>query len=179
MIEFVLSKGIRGKARFWIDELPASSVLPVPNTQVERTVVGVRAVALHTQAAVEFFRPMGGHFHYGLLGADFSRDCSGTLVVTVPTGSAETGAGLTGSLAGRLDRVTIGGTPQYAAAVLAGVQETQSELLPSGRLTFSHMAHGTAGSAPIVFRILAVAVVRLLMCHGGPGSEDEATTFLT
>ncbi len=178
MTEFVLPKGVGRSVRLWIDDLPAIVVGPAHTKRIEHPVADVKAVALHSRVAVEMFQPMGGSFRYGLLGAEFSSDSTGTLNVVVPTESQGTECRYAESLAGELDEVIIGGTPQYAAAVIAGIEKMQRESLPSGRLIFSVMAHGIVGSAPIVFEMLAKAVVRLLIHDGEPRTADEVATLL-
>lgn len=178
MTEFVLPTGVGRKVRLWIDNLPAVATVAAHAKRIEYLVTDAKAVALHTSVAVEVFQPMGGSFRYGLLGAELSPDSTGTFSVVVFAESPEANRRYSKSLAGKLDEVMVGGTPQYAAAVIAGIRTMQKESRPSGRLIFSRMAHGSAGSAPIVFEMLAKAVVRLLIRDGKPQTADEAATLL-
>ena len=145
--------------------------------RIEQVVEGVTGTASHKRAAVEVFQPSGGSFRYGLLGAEFSPDLTGRLVVAVPMESPNTSRVYAEPLSGKLDQVVIGGTPQYAAAVVGGIQNMQRDALPSGCLTFSSIAHGMVGSSPSVFEMLAKAVIRLLARDGQPRTPDEAAAL--
>jgi hypothetical protein len=72
MVEFLLPSGVGRKARFWTDDWPEVAAVPAQARRIEQRVADVTGTALQTRAAVEVFRPMGGSFHYGLLGAELT-----------------------------------------------------------------------------------------------------------
>jgi hypothetical protein len=118
-------------------------------------------------------------FHYGLLGAEFISDRTGMLSVVLPEGASASDQRFVGSLAGQLDTVVIGTTPEYAVAIIESLGRRDPRNLPSGNLTFSALAHGYVGSAPIVFSVLAWAVIHLLTNKDAPSSAEEVGALLS
>jgi hypothetical protein len=178
MNEFNLPKGKGRKLRVWVDELPALTIIDAPVKEIEFTVNGVTGSALHMMGALELFQPIGGSFRYGLLGAVFLPDSTGNLVIVVPGESLETNRCYAAALCGRLDRVIVGGTQEYALAIMQGVRKTQMALLPSGRLVFSAIAHSAVGSSPAIFEMLSNAIIRLLAQHIVARTVNEAAALL-
>lgn len=176
MIDIEFSK--RGRARVWVDELPPVGSL---SSEVFLRHEGFRAAAqqvFHKRVIVELFQPFGATFHYGLLGAELQENESGELIVAVPADTPRPQIPFVGSLAAKVDEVVIGSTSEFAEAVLASLGNLPAELLPSGQLTFTYMAHGAVGSAGIVFGKLAAAVVRLLVMIEPPQGEAEMVEIL-
>lgn len=165
----------------WTDELPFTSpVLPPIEPLVETLVPSVAKAAKRTRCTIEMLQPRGPWAMYGLLGCDYSAHEGNELQVVVPCGSAEGGIAYPDSLAGRMDFVQIAVDRRLAMAAITGVckMHNEHESLPVGRISFSCMAHGAVGSAPIVFRILARAVIRLLQCDEPPRTPEEITSLV-
>jgi hypothetical protein len=180
MTEFILPKGVGCKVRLWVDELPATATIPLDASRLNYTLPAQVGITPHSRAAIELFQPGGGSFRYGMLGAEFTPDSSGELLVVVPSEMGEVNAAQMESLAGDLDRVVVGCTPEYARAVYAGVEKIQTcvDRLPGGCLNFSVVAHGEVGSSPAVFEMLARAVVRLIH-DSQPRTPHEAAALLS
>lgn len=173
MIHLFDSGKSREKLRIWLDELPGDALVSRFSENREEIIRGAGSVAIRQSAAVEFFRPVGGTFQYGLLGADFSSANDKSLSIVLPRGSSTPIRRFGDSLAGRLDTVIIGATSEYSEAVVKELGRWRPSELPSGRVYFSAVAHGAVGSAPVVFASLASAVIRLLMGSDIPKSEEE------
>jgi hypothetical protein len=176
MIEFELAK--RGKARVWIDELPPVESLSSVLSWRQEGFGGAKGQAFHKRVVVEFFQPFGATFHYGLLGAEFQASASDELVVAVSIDTPSPKIPYIDSLAIKVDEVVVGSTPEYAEAVLTSLLHQPAELLPSGQLKFTFMAHGAVGSARVVFEKLASAVIRLLVRIEPLQGGDEMAEIL-
>jgi hypothetical protein len=173
LIHLFDSGNSRGKLRIWLDELPGEVLVSGLSENREDIIPGASSVAVRQCAAVEFFRPVGGTFQYGLLGADFSSGNDKSLSIVLPRGSSTPIRRFGDSLAGRLDTAIVGSTSEYSEAVLKELRRWRPSELPSGRVHFSAVAHGAVGSAPVVFASLASVVIRLLMGSDVPKSEEE------
>jgi hypothetical protein len=176
MIDIEFSK--RGRARVWIDELPPIEPISSDVSWRKEGFGSAGQQAFHKRVVVELFQPFGAAFHYGLLGAELQVNTSGELVVAVPIDMPGSKIPYVGSLAGKIDEVVIGSTPEFGEAVLAGLHYFPVDSLPSGHLNFMFIAHSGVGSARIVFEKLAMAVVRLLIRADFPQGEDEMTEVL-
>jgi hypothetical protein len=178
MIEFILPKGVGRKVRLWIDELPENAVMPTQEAHIDEVLNAGAGIPRHARVAIEMFQPIGGMFRYGLLGAEINTSSKGKLLVSVPTETPETDRHYTGSLAGKLDEVVIGGNIQYARAVIDGIRDMGEEKRPEGHLSICCVAHGAVGSAPIVFQMLARGIIRLLLDDGQPRTAEEVAQLL-
>lgn len=176
MIDIEITK--RGRARVWIDESP--SVEPLSSEvflRQEGLPTGKRQ-AFHKRVVIELFQPFGATFHYGLLGTELQVNAGSELLVAVPIDTPNPKIPYVDSLAAKVDDVVIGSTPEFAEAVLASLRRLPSELLPSGQLNFTFMAHGAVGSAQIIFEKLAAAVVQLLIRIEPPQGEGDMAEIL-
>lgn len=116
------------------------------------------------KAAVEMITPSAGRALYGLLGAEFVSDRSGSLLVKLAVSEAVSEGvepELDWSLASSIDKVCAGLPVEYADSVFDGVIHA-GKILGSGVLFFNCAAHGEIGSSPQMFRQLALKVVRLI-----------------
>jgi len=176
MIEFELAK--HGRARVWIDELPSVEPLSSDSSWRQEGFASAKRKTFHKRVVVEFFQPFGATFHYGLLGAEFHANTSDELVVAVSIDALSPRIPYIDSLAAKVDEVEVGSTPEYAEAVLTSLRHQPAELLPSGQLKFTFMAHSAVGSARIVFEKLTSAVIRLLVRGEPLQGEDEMAEIL-
>jgi len=166
------------KVRVWTDELPDHAMLP-QGLEVElHAIVDARAAARTKSVAIEVFRAFGASFHYGLLGGVFEETGSRSFEFVVPVTDPSPEIMVLEPLAGRLDRVLVGGGAEFASAVIGGIAELDRRTLPAGRLTFNCMAHGEIGSAPAVFGSLARATIRMMIRGEGNTSFDDAMNLL-
>lgn len=159
------------RARVWIDELPEYAVLPKGLASERHRIANVGGTARRKSVAFEVFRAFGASFHYGLLGAVFEESGSSDFEYAVAVEEPNPSIALPESLAGALDRVLVGGGDEFAAAVVAGIEELDPRTLPAGVLTFTCMAHGEVGSAPAMFSSLARAIIRMMT------RAEDATSF--
>jgi hypothetical protein len=167
-----------GRARVWVDELPPVERLSNDVSWHQESFADAKGQAFHKRVVVELFQPFGATFHYGLLGAELQENGSNELFVSVPTDSPSLTIPYVGALAAKVDEVVMGSMPEFADAILTSLRHLPAELLPSGQLTFTYMAHGAVGSARVVFEKLATAAVRLLMKIDAPRGEDEMLEIL-
>lgn len=172
MVEILLPNGVGRKVRFWTADLPEVAAVPAHARRIEQLVTDVTGTAMQTRAAVEVFRPAGPSFQWS---AGRRVDAASCEQADHCCADGVGGDGPTlPSIVGRIARFG----DRWTAAVIAGIQSIGRSSLPSGRLTFSSMAHGAVGSSPIVFKLLAKAVVRLLLRDGEPQTADEAAALL-
>lgn len=166
------------RARIWIDELPEDATLPEGLAAERRVISNVGGTARRKSVAFEVFRAFGASFHYGLLGAAFEETGSSDFEYAVAIEDPNPSITLPKSLAGTLDQVLVGGGDEFAAAVVAGIEELDPQTLPVGILTFTCMAHGEVGSAPAMFSSLARAIVRMMTRAEDGISFDDAMGIL-
>ena len=162
------------RIRVWIDELPDYATLPQGLECDRRLILNTGAKAYKKSVAIEVFRAFGASFHYGLLGGVFEEMGCSSLEYSVPAVDPRPKRILPDSLAGRLDRVSVGGGSEFSGAVLEVISELDPRTLPSGLLTFTCMAYGEIGSAPAVFAALASATIRIMICAADNISFDAA-----
>lgn len=166
------------KARVWLGELPPVSY--APSYVSERTLVAEPSNTVKAnRAAIEVFIPRGGMFHYGLLGAHFTPDQVGKLVVQVAVES-DGNEEIDWSLAGRFDKIRVGiPAGRIERSTLAGALIGDAIFkLGSGVLCFDCAASSAAGSAPMIFEMLAGGVVQLIAAGEQQLSEEQVRNLL-
>src|SRR5262249_47006837 len=136
------------------------------------------AIALRRLVAIEVFQGRGASFYYGLLGGEYEPTRRGALAVAVPLNTPFPDRPYLNSLAGKLDAVTIGGLPEFAIGIPAGIQHIVVSVRPCGFLNLTCMAHGEIGSAPIVYGSLARALLFVLCRFDPPTSLDEVMALI-
>jgi hypothetical protein len=166
------------RARVWLDDLPSHAQLSNGTTFETYVFDGGIATVLRSRVAIEILQPFGGSFHYGLLGGEYQWVEGNGLEVVVPIDTPSPERRYVDSLARSLDSVIIGGLPEYASAICAGIMQVSASARPCGILNLTCMAHGEIGSAPKVFNSLARAVIHALCRPGQPASLDEAMALL-
>jgi len=164
MIDIEFSKYSNGRARIWIDEFPPIEPLAGNVSWRSENFDDALRLVLHKRIAVELFQPFGAMFHYGLLGAELNFNSGSGLVVTMPIDTPCPKISYPEALVKNFDDVSIGSTPEFSSSVFSALRRLPSCILPRGRLDFTIMAHGSVGSAPMVFDRLASAIIRLFGC---------------
>jgi len=165
------------KARIWLTELPDARVNP--SDVSERSVQGVKPVTDGThRAAIEILIPRGPRALYGLLGAELRPSKSGALVIRVVK-SCTDGPPFPNSIALSSDDTRIGLPDEFSQAVVEGASNQIAKIggLGSGELVFDHAAHGLVGSAPIVFKWLAICLVQFFR-EGESISQQQIANIL-
>lgn len=159
-----LARGSTGRqVRLWVDELPSLARVPAGTTFITNEVAATWAAPTARSAAIEGYLPVGPMAYYGLLGGTFEAGASPALSIVAPHASPGLAQVFEAALAGQMDRVVVGGSPEYAPSVSLADQVIGAESLPCGRLTITHMAHGEVGSSRIFFQVLARGLLQLLM----------------
>jgi hypothetical protein len=176
-LEFDGELGIQ-KARIWLDELPSAAVLSDEAARESHIFECGSAIALRRAVAIEIFQGRGASFYYGLLGGEYQPTRQGALAVVVPLDTPFPERLYSSSLAGKLDAVTIGGLPEFAVGIRAGLQQVDVSERPCGVLNLTCMAHGEVGSAPIVYGFLARALLFVLCRSDLPTSLDEVMALI-
>jgi hypothetical protein len=74
--------------------------------------------------------------------------------------------------------VAIGGLPEFAIGIRAGLEQVDVSERPCGALNLTCMAHGQVGSAPIVYGFLARALLFVLCRSDLPTSLDQVMTLI-
>jgi hypothetical protein len=166
------------KSRIWLDELPSTAIRSNEAGRVSQIFECGSAIALRRLVAIEVFQGRGASFYHGLLGGEYQPTRRGALVVAVPLDTPFPNRLYSNSLAGKLDAVTIGGLPQFAIGIRAGVQQVDVSERPCGVLNLTCMAHGEVGSAPIVYGSLARALLFVLCRSDPPASLDEVMALI-
>jgi hypothetical protein len=170
MIE--LNLGSYSRSRIWMNGLSHADY--EPESILERRIPvrhsphsGSRSIM------VELFKYVGPRDVYGLLGAGFIPEYSGSLLMRV-FASDNTGGVVDWALAGGIDDVHLGLPLQYAQTVLeTAVDAAAEETLGPGVLSFDRAAHGLIGSSNAVFRHLTRVIVQLLEPDRQPLTEAE------
>jgi hypothetical protein len=171
MIAFDLSNHKR--ARIWIGDLPGR---PDSGGVILENVV---PATMHTdrvgaQAAIEIWVPTGARALYGMLGAELGIRAGNELHLFAPT-VANPFEESEPTLAGTLDRVYIGLSTEYAAAVLRGaVSADAGSKLGPGSLNFCIAKHSAVGSSEHLFERLATFLVDLIASNL---SESESASI--
>jgi hypothetical protein len=176
-LEFAGELGIQ-KARIWLDELPSISILSNEAARESQIFECGCAIALRRLVAIEVFQGRGASFYYGLLGGEYQPTRRGALAVAVPLNTPFPNRLYSNSLAGKLDAVTIGGLPEFAIGIRAGLEQVDVSERPCGVLNLTCMAHGEVGSAPVVYGSLARALLFVLCRSDPPASLDEVMTLI-
>src|SRR5262249_29342660 len=138
------------KVRIWLDELPSAALLPNEATRETHAIEGGTATAPRRCAAIEVSLPSHA-CSYGLLGRDFQPAHEPELKVSVPASTPVLARPYPDSLAGSWETVTIGGLPEYATGICAGLRKVPLHERPSGVLNLTCMAHGDVGSSSLMF----------------------------
>lgn len=172
------SDNLGRSARVWLDDLPGDVLLPSETMRETYVFESGAAIVKRQRVAIEIFRPLGPSFHYGLLGGEYQTVEGHELQVIVPIDTPVSERLYGDALASSLDVVRVGGMPEYAGAICAGVGQVSIGARPSGVLNITCMAHGEIGSAPIIFSSLARALIATLCRSDQPSSLDEAMTLL-
>lgn len=123
------------------------------------------------EAAIEIVIPRGPMTSYGLLGVQCAT-YGNQLELKVGQGPGAGANVVFGDSLLRGDRVLVGLTAEYAAAVLdAAENASKFTVVPCGRLIFNCAAHAEVGSSPRIFRTLTS-----LLIHGIAhiGHDDDA-----
>lgn len=176
LLEFDSEVGRR--VRIWLDDLPSVALLSNETTRETRVLSSGSATAVRSRVAIEIFQPFGPSFHYGLLGGEYQAVERNELEVVVPLDTPFPDRQYADSLARSLDTVTVGGLPEYATAIYAGLDRVKISDRPSGVLNLTCMAHGEIGSAPVVFTSLARALLLALCRRDQPSSLDDVMELL-
>ncbi|MCC5635500.1 hypothetical protein LC593_06485 [Nostoc sp. CHAB 5844] len=170
--------GLIGKARIWQDEqlyFPGDSrtiFYPVVEEIIETVFDNVKTGSLsQREVMIEILVPLGAKFLYGCLGAIFTPNDSGKLVLKVSI-STEVERQLNNSLASSLDIVRVGITEEYAFRVADGAKLKLQELgisniFGSGEISFKWGAFGEIGSSKALFHDLAYAVIEVIVRDKG------------
>jgi len=165
--------GKHRRARLWFGDLPDAAYQSVNAVKCSisasrNTQDGLRL------AAIEVLVPLGGRSIYGLLGGEFRPDSSNRLDVDVFVASAA-GPPFASNLATQTDKVRVGLPAEYVEGVLGGVALAKGELdrLAAGKLLINCAAHGEIGSCEVVFKHLALALVKLFNREGQALSDGE------
>lgn len=164
--------GKHRRARLWIGDLPDAACQSV--NAVKHSISASRNIQEGLRlAAIEVLVPLGGRAMYGLLGGEFRPDSTNRLDVDVFVASA--GPPFAGNLATKIDKVRVGLPAEYVEGVLDGVALAKGELdrLAAGKLLLNCAAHGEIGSCEVVFKHLALALVKLFNREGQALSDEE------
>jgi len=161
----LLDLGLHRRVRVWLDEvdLPMFEEAGRERRQFETHAPEASPPGTVTLEAI---LPRGGMTNYGALGATFTPNADSSLLVVEVGHSGEFGLGprFDSTIAVPPEKPVLGLPENLVSAVFAGVNE-QLILGPDpgpGMLLFNRAAHGVIGSSPIMFTLLARAVVRLL-----------------
>ncbi|TAF02394.1 MAG: hypothetical protein EAZ77_18945 [Nostocales cyanobacterium] len=171
----VLDLGCSGKARIWNNEgfyFPGYSQSPVFYPVLEERIEVIDENANISpfsarEVMIEIIVPLGARFLYGCLGAMFSPNDSGKLVLKVAV-STDVEREVKSSLASLLDTVRVGIPEEYANSVLEGskskLQEPGiSKIFGSGEIAFKWGTFGEIGSSRAFFRDLAYTVIEVMV----------------
>jgi hypothetical protein len=175
-LEFANRLGSR--ARIWLDDLPKDALIPRGTTCKSYVFEGGHAKVLWKRVAIEVFQPLGASFHYGLLGGDYQLTESNRLELIVPLDTPFAEPNYADALTRSLDKVLVGGLPEYERSICLGVEQVSVSARPRGTLNLVCMAHGEIGSAQIVFSSLARALIRAMCRPDRPSSLEEAMALL-
>lgn len=157
------------RARVWWNEPCGLSMAPLETLTATETAAAAGGNHRVARVTLELFVPLGGHFLYGLLGAQLEPDASSELLIRVPTSSMD-GRAYSDSLAAAVDDVRAGLPAEYGGSVLGALREQAPTLLPGGKLAVTEAAHGVVGSSGSMFCRLAGLVCRLI----ASGPMDDA-----
>ncbi len=141
----------REDCRFEIKEDLVATVSAHAGTTVENLCV-----------TVEWFSPRGGHFLYGLLGAQCERVHGNAVELHVGVGKRELAPSVD-TLVGKLDSLHAGLLRPYAEAVLRSGTLLSNVHLPAMNVKFDAAVHGDTGSSALVFERLAEVVMHLFV----------------
>lgn len=166
------------RIRLWVDERPNLPSFPRVQVWGVTSFAGGKENPLHSSATIEYFRPRGGMYEYGLLGADFCVDDSDVVQVRIPASASDPSVTWDGSLNKFEGDIVSAFSEEYTPAIVDGIGRCDSELPCGGLLTVTAMVHSKIGSSAAVFRSLAKGVVRLLSHDGAFGSTEEAKALL-
>jgi len=156
------------RARLWENgELPRLTGEPAANRQLAAAPPALSEI---TSLAVEVAIPRGGVVSYGLLGATFVPDATGSLSISVLSGD---GQPFTRALAGPPEEVMIGLANEYVDSVINGILAGTMAIpaIPGGSLVTDRAAHGAIGSSALLFRELAACVTRLVLDGSEPWQD--------
>lgn len=130
------------RARVWLDDLPSDTLLSNETMRETHVFEGGGATVFRKRVAIEIFQPFGASFHYGLLGGEYQSNEGNGLEVIVPVDTPFPERRYVDALTRSLDTVMIGGLPEYASAICAGLEQVSISARPCGVLNLTCMAHG-------------------------------------
>ncbi len=166
------------RIRLWVDERPNLPSFPHVQVGGITSFAGGKGNPRHSSATIEYFRPRGGMYEYGLLGADFCVDDSDVVQVRIPASARGPSATWDASLNKFEGDIVCAFSQEYTPAIVDGIRRCDSELPCGGLLTVTAMVHSYVGSSATVFQSLAKGVVRLFSYDGTIGSVEEAKTLM-
>jgi hypothetical protein len=166
-----------GRIRVWVGEWPEAEYEPTNLTQ-QTLIAQTSSITKVATVAVELARWQLGHpSTYGLLGAEFTPDDSGRLVIDLAT-SDDNGPPATWALASsRVEDVRIGLPQEYVPGVLKGLSGVE-EVFGAGRMRIACAAHGVYGSSQVIFRWLTRANISLIASENQTPGEEELLNLL-
>lgn len=169
----ILELANQGRAQVWLGDVPDAAYEAAKtvkwSAQAETTVRGKL-----TLAAIEIFLPLGPHWMYGLLGGQFKPELKDRLDVDVLV-SSSTERFFVSELTRKSDDVRTGLPVEYVEATIDGISLARGELdkVAPGTLVINRAAHGQIGSSEVVFKHLAVALVKLFNIEGETPTDDK------
>lgn len=179
MTHISFSNEIGFDINIWINQLPLKPMEQESVKWQEQRFRRGELSGLHKSAAIEIFRPGGGTFGYGLLGAFFKPSDENVLNVSVPKSiEGEFFNCDYDFLADNIDSVSVQGSEEYYKFILDGIGSLGSQIPQSGFLSFVNIACGEIGSSGRLFSVLGAAIIRLLTAETPPSSFLEAKSLL-
>lgn len=166
------------RIRLWVDEPPHLPPFPQVHVWDVSSFAGGRMKPRHSSATIEYFRPRGGMYEYGLLGANFSVDDSDVVQVRIPAFAHGPLVTWDASLAKFAGEIVSAFSQEYTPAIVDGIGQCDNELPFGGLLTVTAMVHSKVGSSASVFQSLTKGVVRLMSYDGAIESVEEGKALL-
>jgi hypothetical protein len=162
------------QAHVWIDERQ-QIICPRTETISKELAKGLTKKSPNKRGGLEILMPAGARFFYGLLGAEFIPNDSGSFLLEVLIATNQENI-YEQSIASKLDQVRVGLPSEYSQSVIEGAIESLNETtlarFGSGVLTFDQAAHGKVGSSNIFFRHIATTVIQLLMIERSSNTQE-------
>jgi hypothetical protein len=165
-----LELGKYRRARVWLGELPDAVYSASPSFakfgEVDRGEAKI--------AAVELLIPTGGRTIYGLLGGQFKPAAGYGMSIEIAA-STQSQRAFSAALTGPADRAYVGLPAEYTDAVNAGIKLAKEPLskLGNGTLSINCAAHSLSGSSSLIFRHLALILIKLMGVAGTSPTDGD------
>jgi hypothetical protein len=176
----VIDLGPFKKGRVWLGSgapLPHNPCVHVREELAQKA--SLKADGPSRRVAIELCINRGPRSLYGLLGGEFVPDPSFDIVRVRLAVATRLEGNVEWSLAPKLDTVASGLLKDYAPDVLSAIESSQDLVaLGSGTLTIDQAAVANMGSCSLMFRQLAIDVLRLLVRSSLPVAVSDRAQFL-